>query len=167
MIAPPPTPTTAHEPAFLAAFRSGTLTESQAEAFLDRDPLELKFLLLQLSAAVAVIAMSAGPHTPSSAWPPGSKPSPKARPKKPGAKPGHEGHCRPKPERIDRVVVHKLPPCPCCHGKLADGKAPRKRVIEDIPANLKVEAVTVDPGNWTTGRTPLLGVSTVVRWGSE
>jgi len=92
LIAPPPTPTTAHEPAFLAAFRSGTLTESQAEVFLDRDPLELKFLLLQLSAAVAVIAMSAGPHTPSRAWPPGSKPAPKARPKKPGAKPGREGH---------------------------------------------------------------------------
>jgi len=83
-----PTPTTALEPTFLAAFRSGTLTESQAEVFLDRDPLELKFLLLQLSAAFAVIAMSAGPHAPSSAWPPGSKPSPKARPKKPGAKPG-------------------------------------------------------------------------------
>ena len=60
MIAPPPTPTPALEPAFLAAFRGGTLTESQAEAFAHRDPLELKFLLLQLSAAVALIAMSAG-----------------------------------------------------------------------------------------------------------
>ena len=141
MIASPPTPTTALEPAFLAAFRGGTLTESQAEAFAHRDPLELKFLLLQLSAAIALVAMSAGPHAPSSAWPPGSKPAPKARPKKPGAKPGHEGHSRPKPQRIDRVVVHPLPPCPCCRGPLADGKAPRKRVIEDIPANLKVEAV--------------------------
>ncbi len=141
MIPLQPTPTTALEPAFPAAFRSGTLTESQAEAFANRDPLELKFLLLQLSAAVAVIAMAAGPHTPSSAWPPGTKPAPKARPKKPGAKPGHEGHSRPKPGRSDRVVVHPLPPCPCCGSTLAEGHAPRKRVIEDIPANLEVEAV--------------------------
>jgi transposase len=141
LIAPPPVLTLVLEPAFLAAFRGGTLTESQASEFASRDPLEIQFLLLQLSAAVAVLAIAIGPHTPSSALPPGSKPTPKARRKKSGAKLGHEGSSRTKPARIDRVVVHELPACPCCQGKLANGRAPRKRVIEDIPANLKVEAV--------------------------
>ena len=135
----PTTPTAGLEPDFLAAFRSGTLTESQAFEFARRDPIELKFLLLQLSAAVA--GPATGPHTPPSVIPPYAKPAGKARKKTPGAKPGHPGHCRPAPERIDRTVVHELPPCPCCGGTLAEGKSPRKRTIEDIPANLKAEAV--------------------------
>jgi hypothetical protein len=139
-VTPAPTPpTTALEPAFLAAFRSGTLTEAQADAFARGNSLELKFLLLQLSTAVA--GNATGPHAPPSAVPVYAKPPGKSRKKTPGAKPGHEGHCRPTPERIDRTVVHELPPCPCCGGTLADGKTPRKRIIEDIPANLKAEAV--------------------------
>ena len=70
MILAPLTPTFDLDPAFLDAFRSGTLTETP------------------------------GKH----------------RKQSPGAKPGHTGHCRPAPERIDRVVVHELPPCPCCGG---------------------------------------------------
>jgi transposase len=141
VIAPPLPSTAALEPAFLAAFRTGTLTESQADRFLNRDPIELKFLLLQLSAAIADTPAGVGPHTPSGAIPPHAKPAGKRRKKKSGARPGHEGHCRPTPERVDRTVVHALPPCPGCHGELADGKAPRRRVVEDIPENLKVEAV--------------------------
>jgi transposase len=132
-------PNTALDPVFLAAFRSGTLTEAQADLFLKRDPLAVRFLLLQLSAAIA--GNAAGPHAPPSAVPTYAKPPGKTRKKTPGAKPGHEGHCRPQPERIDRTVVHVLPPCPCCGGTLADGKTPRKRIIEDIPENLKAEAV--------------------------
>ena len=142
MIAAPLIPTPDLDPAFLAAFRSGTLTETQASEFGHRDPIQITFLLLALSAAVSMMGRSAaGPHTPSSALPPYAKPPGKRRKQKPGAKPGHTGHCRPTPERIDRVVVHELPPCPCCGGVLADGATPRKRIIEDIPANLKVEAV--------------------------
>ena len=135
----PTTPTTALEPAFLAAFRTGTLSEAQADEFTRRDPIELRFLLLQLSAAIAGTAT--GPHTPPSVIPTYAKPTGKARKKTPGAKPGHEGHSRPAPQSIDRTVVHELPPCPCCGGTLADGKSPRRRVIEDIPDNLKAEAV--------------------------
>jgi hypothetical protein len=101
-------PTAELEPAFLAAFRTGTLTESQASEFAHRDPIELKFLLHQLAGTAT------GPHTPPSVIPPYAKPVGKARKKTPGAKPGHEGHCRPAPERIDRTVVHELPPCPGC-----------------------------------------------------
>ncbi|MGL6095099.1 MAG: IS66 family transposase [Fimbriiglobus sp.] len=139
MIAAPPSPTRALEPAFLAAFRSGTLTEPQAAEFARRDPIIITFLLLQLSAAIANGIPAAGPHAPSGSLPPYAKPAAKNRKKTPGAKPGHPGHARPKPERIDRTVVHELPPCPGCHGPLADGKKTRTRVIENIPDDLKVE----------------------------
>ncbi len=45
-------------PAFVHAFHTGTLTEQQAQAFAEQDPLIIKFLLLQLSAAPAT------PHPP-------------------------------------------------------------------------------------------------------
>ena len=142
MITAPLAPTFDLDPAFLDAFRSGTLTETQASEFAHRDPMQIIFLLLAMSAAVSMRTRPAiGPHTPSSALPPYAKPPGKHRKQSPGAKPGHTGHCRPAPERIDRVVVHELPPCPCCGGVLAEGSPPRKRIVEDIPANLKVEAV--------------------------
>ena len=136
----PASPTAALDPAFLAAFRTGTLTESQAQKAYPTDPIAFAFLLLQLSAAVATLP-GVGPHTPPSVIPTFAKPAGKARKKTPGAKPGHEGHARPQAERIDRTVVHELPPCPCCNGPLADGKTSRTRIIEDIPDNLKAEAV--------------------------
>jgi hypothetical protein len=94
------------DPKFLHAFRTGTLTEAQAQQFLDRDPLETRFLLLQRSAAIAA---KRTPHAPPSSTPPFEKPSLKKRRGKPGARPDHEGHARPKPERIDRRVEHQLP----------------------------------------------------------
>ena len=135
-----PTPLTALTPEFLHAFRTGQLTEAQADAFLNHDPLELKFLLLQLSAALAA---KTSPHAPPSSQSPFDKPAPepKRRRKKPGANPGHEGHARPQPERIDRSVEHQLPACPDCGGKLQRTGRVRKRIVEDIPADLKAEAV--------------------------
>jgi transposase len=130
-------PTSAElDPKFVHAFRTGTLTEAQAQQFLDRDPLEARFLLLQLSAAIAV---KRSPHAPSSSVPPYEKPSPKKRRGKPGAQPGHKGHARAKPEHIDRHVEHQLPQCPECGGKLTRTKRTRTRIVEDIPANLKAE----------------------------
>jgi transposase len=125
------------DPKFLHAFRTGTLTEAQAQQFLDRDPLETRFLLLQLSAAIAT---KRTPHAPPSSTPPFEKPSPKKRRGKPGARPGHEGHARPKPERIDRRVEHQLPRCPDCGGELRRTGRTRTRIIEDIPADLSAEA---------------------------
>lgn len=138
MFAPPPTPTPAIEPAFLAAFRTGTLTEDQADAFLHRDPLELKFVLLQLSALIATPATH-GPHTPSGATPPYAKPNAPRRKKKVGAKPGHDGHARRRPDRIDRTVTHALPPCPCGGGTVVACKTPRTRIVEDLPEDLKIQ----------------------------
>jgi transposase len=126
------------DPKFLHAFRTGTLTETQAQQFLDRDPIETRFLLLQLSAAIAA---KRTPHAPPSSTPPFEKSLPKGkRRKKPGAKPGHDGHSRDQPERIDRKVEHELPKCPDCGGHLKRTGRTRTRIIEDIPANLKAEA---------------------------
>ncbi|CAN5140562.1 IS66-like element ISH10B family transposase [soil metagenome] len=125
-------------PEFLQAFRSGRLTEEQAERFVDRDPLELKLLLLQLSIAVA---NKTSPHAPPSSVAPFDKPPPAAkRRKKSGAKPGHAGRVRAMPERIDHHVTHQLPACPDCGGELKRTGRTRKRVIEDLPADLKAEA---------------------------
>lgn len=126
------------DPEFLNAFRTGTLTEDQAQQFLDRDPIETRFLLLELSAAIAA---KRSPHAPSSTLAPFEKSLPKGkRSKKRGAKPGHEGHSRIQPERIDRHVEHQLPACPDCGSQLTRTQRTRTRVIEDIPADLKAEA---------------------------
>lgn len=69
------------------------------------------------------------------------KPSPKPQPmadppaekKRPGGQPGHKGHHRKQPDRIDRrerVRVHK---CPDCHGRLSRIQETRRRLVEDIP----------------------------------
>ena len=124
-------------PEFLHAFRNGTLTDAQAQAFAEQDPLTIKFQLLALAAAIAA---KRSPHAPSSTLAPFEKPTPKKRRGKPGAKPGHEGHARPKPDRIDRRVEHQLPHCPECGGQLVRTKRTRTRIIEDIPTDLKAEA---------------------------
>lgn len=135
----PVNPPTAPEldPEFLRAFRSGTLSEAQAQAFAEQDPLVIKFQLLQLAAALAA---KRSPHAPSSTLAPFEKPPPQKRRRKPGAKPGHPGHARPKPERIDHHVEHQLDHCPDCGGPLVRTKRTRTRIIEDIPADLKAEA---------------------------
>ena len=128
---------TALDPSFVQAFRTGTLTEEQADAFAARDPLVIRLQLLALSAAVA---HKTSPHAPPSTRAPFEKPTPTKRRKKPGAKPGHDGHCRPRPERIDHRVEHQLPKCPTCGGELRRTGRTRTRIVEDIPANLRAEA---------------------------
>ena len=127
------------DPEFLCAFRVGRLTDDQAQRFLDRDLLEAKFLLLQLSAAVAA---KTSPHAPPSSLSPFEKAAikPTKRKGKPGAKPGHVGHARPTPERIDHQVEHQLPACPDCGGKLKRTGRTRTRIVEDLPADLHAEA---------------------------
>jgi transposase len=130
--------TPALDPDFLRAFQAGTLTEAQAEAFAGRDPLQIKFLLLQLSLAIAT--PTAGPHTPFGSVPVYEKPSAKAkRGKTVGAKPGHEGHSRATPTRIDRREEHQLPACPDCGGELKRTGRKRTRIIEDLPDDLHSE----------------------------
>jgi transposase len=128
--------------AFVDAFRAGTLTQAQAEAAMPRDHLAATFFLLQLSAAIAgkADAPAGGAHTPSGSIPPYAKRASKRRKKKPGGQPGHAGESRPLPQRIDRRESHSLPACPDCGGELVRTGRTRTRVVEDIPADLKVDA---------------------------
>lgn len=130
------------DPAFVTAFRSGTLTAHQADAALPSDRAAIVFLLLQLSVTLAAGPTPAnGPHTPSSTVPPYDKPNTPRRRKSRGGQPGHPGHSRPKPTRIDRREEHTLTTCPNCGGPVQPTAAKRTRVIEDIPDDLKTETV--------------------------
>jgi transposase len=125
------------DPAFVHAFRTGTLTEAQAQTFAEQDPLVIKFQMLKLA---GLVAAKKSPHAPSGSQAPYEKSEPKGkRRKKPGARKGHEGHARPKPERIDKHVEHQLPQCPECGSKLQRTGRTRTRIVEDIPADLKAE----------------------------
>lgn len=131
------------DPAFVAAFRDGTLTQAQAEASLPSDRAAVVFVLLQLSAAVAgnSTTPASGAHAPSGSVPPYAKPRAKSRRQKRGGQNGHAGHSRQPPTRIDRTESHQLSVCPNCGGELQRTGQTRTRVIEDIPDDLKAEAV--------------------------
>ncbi|AWM41507.1 hypothetical protein C1280_33910 [Gemmata obscuriglobus] len=122
--------------AFVAAFRSGTLTPDQAEAVLPRDRAAAIFFL-QLSSTLGPPTPASGAHQPSGSIPPYAKPPAPPRRKKRGAQPGHAGAARPRPEQIDRREVHQLPACPTCGGNLTRTRRSRTRIAEDIPADLK------------------------------
>jgi len=113
------------DPAFVVAFRVGTITQQQLDAVLERDRAAIIFQLLELAAMLKSGGPAVGPHTPSGAIPP-------------FAKPGPPGKARPAAEP-NRFVNHQAPCCPDCHGPLTRTGRCRKRVIEDIPANIQPE----------------------------
>jgi transposase len=127
------------DPAFVVAFRAGTLTPTQIEEALPRDRAATIFLMLQLSAAIAAPAPASGAHQPSGSIAPYAKPSASPRRKKRGAQNGHPGAARPRPEQIDRHQSHQLPACPTCGGVLKRTGRTRTRIVEDIPDDLKPE----------------------------
>lgn len=129
------------DPAFVCAFRAGTLTRAQAEAVAPRDRSGFIFFMLTLSAAMigGAGAPANGAHTPSGSIPPYAKEPAKPRKKKRGARDGHAGSSRSRPERIDKQETHQLPACPDCGGELQRTGRTRTRIVEDIPENLKAE----------------------------
>lgn len=135
--------TTTLDPAFLAAFRSGSLTASQVESALPKDRGAVIFLILQLSTVLiaGTSTPASGAHTPSGSVPPYAKPKNQSRGKKKrGAQAGHPGHSRAKPIRIDHHETLQCPVCPGCGGPLHRTGQTRTRIIEDIPEDLKAEA---------------------------
>ncbi len=129
------------DPAFVASFRAGTLTQTQIEAALPRDRAAVIFLLLQLSHVIATGNDTAPSpaHQPSGVLPPYQKPPAPPRRKTPGARPGHPGTSRLRPEQIDHHQTHQLPACPHCGGKLTRTGRKRTRIVEDIPDDLRPE----------------------------
>ena len=116
--------------------------------------------IAELAAAAALGAATVGPHTPSGAIPPFAKPNTsdsngkkrRGKPPRPGARTGHAGHRRAAPVTIDRrEVVPDASICPECHGPVLASRPNRrrKRTVEDIPQDLRVETVEYDiPRQW-------------------
>jgi len=80
-----------------------------------------------------LLCQDPSPTTPSGMQPTYSKPSAKGRSKKPGQKKGHQGPCRPKPEKIGHYKDHTLDNCPDCNTTLGESISSYKRYTEDIP----------------------------------
>ncbi len=120
------------------------LTRAQAEAIVAQGPEATIFALLQFAKMLAEQTRPAGPapSTPSGMIPPYQKPPAAQRRsrKKPGARPGHPGVRRPKPQRVDHHVTHTLEVCPDCGGPVRECRQRRRtRYVEDIPADLRPE----------------------------
>ena len=81
------------------------------------------------------------PGMPSGQRPIYTKPPTPKRKGKPGAKKGHKGSRRSKPQRIDRTEEHRQDRCPGCGGQLQRCNRTRTRTIEDILDDLRTEVV--------------------------
>src|SRR5271157_4029706 len=125
--------------ASLQALLGPELTAEQAVLIFQQGQEAVVFALLTLAKQLAekqAIVSTPDPSTPSGQTPPYVKPAGKRRSKVKGAKPGHPGHRRPPPTRIDRREDHRLSTCPKCQGPVRPCRSSRTRVIEDIPADI-------------------------------
>jgi len=118
--------------------RRAALTEEQAEAIFESGRDAVVFALLELTKRLAEArgaeeTSDTKSSTPSGMIPVYEKPPAKPRQKRPGAKAGHRGARRRKPERIDRRETHQLPCCPDCGGRLKRTGDTRTRYVEEIP----------------------------------
>jgi transposase len=135
------------EPLEIHGIRLGPeLTEEQAKAVFALGEEAVIFALLAQAKSLAEHdgdrspgSRSDDPSCPSGQKAPYEKPSQTGRKKKPGRKPGHEGHCRAKPGHIDHHEQHRQSHCPECGGTLTKCNVSRKRYIEDIPQDVHVE----------------------------
>jgi hypothetical protein len=145
--------------AIIDAALRGALTEALARRMHALGPEASVAVTLAASARIAeqdrrLAALRAGaapgPHTPPGAVPPYAKPGTGGRRRKPpGARDGHAGRRRPTPTP-DRVEhVEPLKTCPECRGPVLPARRTRRRVVEDMPEDARVEAVEyVIPSHW-------------------
>ena len=120
------------------ALGAAALSEEQARELFRLGEEAVVYALLELSKRLAQaegkLDLSATPSTPSGMVPVYEKPAAKGRGKKrPGAKQGHPGARRAKPERIDWRAEHRADNCPDCGGRLKRCAETRLRYTEDIP----------------------------------
>lgn len=113
------------------------LTAEQARKIYRQGEEAVVLSLLKMAGKLAALSPAKpAPTAPSGTVPPYQKPPARKSRKKPGAKPGHTGHRRPPPVRIDRRQKHRLPRCPFCQGPLNRCDETRTRYIEDIPEGI-------------------------------
>jgi len=130
---------------FIHIVLKGGLSEEQARELYALGPEATTFVLLAVSAAYG---MSAAPQAadyhlskPSGQKAPYEKPNKTStKRKKPGAKIGHPGSRRSRPESVDQHETVRLPCCPDCGRKLNRCDRPRTRIIEDLLEDLRVNA---------------------------
>lgn len=143
--------------AITSAALRGVLTEADARRAAMLGVEAASAVMLAASGRIAELQSKAGPgagpHTPSGAIPPFAKGATGTKRRgKPGARNGHEGHRRPAPPAIDRREdVEELKVCPECLGEVLPARPDRrrKRTVEDIPPNLRTEAVEYNiPQHW-------------------
>ena len=126
--------TKSDNPIGVSVEKLGTLDEQQAREIYSQGEQAVVFALLAMAKQLADQASpSVTPSTPSGMIPAYQKPPAKRRKKKPGAKAGHAGSSRTKPERIDHYQTHRAEACPDCGGKLNKCSETRTRYVEDIP----------------------------------
>ena len=133
--------------AIIAAALQGRVTEQQARQLHQLGPEAVALAVLATAKRIAELEskLQGGdqpdPATPSGQQPIYTKPPARKRKGKPGAKPGHKGHCRAEPSRIDRRESHRLQRCPDCGGSLQRCNRKRTRTIEDLLKDLQTEVV--------------------------
>lgn len=133
--------TRAQVQALLDAALRGELGEADARRLYTLGPEAVTLFALAVARRMAQLAAgakvsAADPSTPSGQLPVYAKPPATKRRKRPGAKPGHAGTRRPRPEKIDNRQDHRLPRCPHCDGQLQRSSRTRTRIIEDIPETI-------------------------------
>ena len=133
-----------------AALR-GEVSEALAWRAWEIGPEAVLAFMLAARDRIAELSRAApGPHTPSGSIPVYAKPGVATRRRgKPGARDGHDGVRRRAPT-IDRVeVVAPITVCPECSGPVLPAQRQRRRTVEDMPTETKVEAVEyVIPRHW-------------------
>ena len=136
--------------AIIDAALRGVLTGAQATRAVALGADAARAVMLAASARIAELHGSIGPHTPSGAVPPYAKPAtPRRRRGKPGARSGHAGHRRPTPppDRVERVA--ELTTCPDCQGPVHPARRRRRRTVEDLPEDTRVQATEyIIPQHW-------------------
>jgi transposase len=138
--------------AIIAMALQGELTKRQAEELYRLGPEAVALAMLAVAKRIAEQGVqitelesklkAAGqlcPSTPSGQRPVYTKPPAPKRKGKPGARPGHRGSRRAKPERIDRRQEHHAECCPNCRGPVGQSKTQRSRYVEDIAEDARTE----------------------------
>lgn len=85
--------------------------------------------------------------------PTATRPDPEAASdRRPGGQPGHAGHARKRPTRIDHIIPVTLDACPDCGGNdFGDASEWVSRVVEDIPEPATINTQYAQERRWCRG----------------